>query len=177
MPPRKRPRAKTQDASKNLTFGKVNESDTADERIQRQVTPATSPAHGSMITQTTPMTPAHQDVKDEAESIKPKRQKVKDMVIPDSAQPENSSRKLKFMTREAVQNAAFTSSDMWKPPTPDTTIPTTDKQRSEWVLRLVLAFENTEEVQGKKHFKDRWNNLDQNYTADAIEKLCWDLLV
>ncbi|KAJ4318687.1 hypothetical protein N0V94_004304 [Neodidymelliopsis sp. IMI 364377] len=182
MLPRKRPRAKTQDASKGLTLGKdrvkasVDESDTTEGQNQRQATPVTSSAREGIVTLTTPVTSAHQDANNEARPTKSKRQRVEDMVVPDSAWPENSSRKLKFRTREAVQNARSLSSDMWKPPTPDATIPTTDKERCEWVLRLVLAFENTDDIQGKKNFVDRWNNLGQNYTADAIEKLCWDLL-
>lgn len=115
---------------------------------------------------------------DEAAAPKnPRREHIEALEIPASARLANSTRKLTFQNRDAALLAASSRPKTWVPLSPDPTLPTTDKERARWALKLVLAFENTENVKNKRTYKGRWNKLHKFYSPDAIERLCYDLVV
>ncbi|KAF1352797.1 hypothetical protein EJ07DRAFT_183270 [Lizonia empirigonia] len=105
-----------------------------------------------------------------------RREHIEALEIPASARPANSTRKLKFQNHDAALLAASSRPKTWVPLSPDPTLPTTDKERARWALKLVLAFENTENVKNKRTYKGRWNKLHKFYSPDAIERLCYDLV-
>ena len=65
----------------------------------------------------------------------------------------------------------------WSCPPNDASIPSTDVERQQWVMKLMTAIGNTKDVWDKPTaaFKKHW--LDSSYyTATDKEILCWDLL-
>ncbi|KAF2993589.1 Proteoglycan-4 [Curvularia kusanoi] len=64
------------------------------------------------------------------------------------------------------------------PPHPDHTIPRTYVERSNYVLKLFNAFQDTsacKDTKGGHIFRKRWADLDF-YNAQEIEKVCWHML-
>lgn len=65
----------------------------------------------------------------------------------------------------------------WHCPRNDNSIPTTDTERQQWVLKLLTALTNTDNVNDKpsKAFTKHWLNPTY-YTATDKEILCWKIL-
>lgn len=81
---------------------------------------------------------------------------------------------LQCSTLEEAEDALRKEPNPWSSPKPDDTIPTTDKERADWALRLVTAFKNTEGVIARDSDIDACDNLDG---ALIIESICFKLVV
>ncbi|KAJ8113315.1 hypothetical protein OPT61_g4518 [Boeremia exigua] len=79
-------------------------------------------------------------------------------------------------SRAAIATRHIESS--WEPPNPDNTIPGTDRQRSEYVVMMCNAFQDTSSCKDNKRghsFLKRWNDSGY-YNINEIEIVCWDML-
>ncbi|KAH6639180.1 hypothetical protein C7974DRAFT_469759 [Boeremia exigua] len=66
----------------------------------------------------------------------------------------------------------------WTPPFPDPTIPTTQAERSAYVLLMLNAFLDTSECKDNltgRSFSKRWTTSNY-YKVEEMEKVCWSLL-
>ncbi|KAF2027778.1 hypothetical protein EK21DRAFT_91286 [Setomelanomma holmii] len=102
------------------------------------------------------------------------------LVLPKSVLPEFSTLTLAYNNYDNANRAATDVSIAWSPPENDSTVPTTDVKRQEYVLRLLLAFRNVESLQnaGRGNVK-RWNSIEsveKHYGKGSMEKACWDIL-
>jgi len=109
--------------------------------------------------------------------------------VPLSVLPGHSNIALKFQDRDAAISAMVQSVN-WSCPKPDDTIPTTIEKRREYVLRLLLAMMNTEDLKnkgkgkgwmseddGEKTEEAEGKKVNLKYSQDAMEKVCWDIVV
>ncbi|KAI4952373.1 hypothetical protein J4E91_002842 [Alternaria rosae] len=67
----------------------------------------------------------------------------------------------------------------WVAPADDSTIPTTDEERAEYVAELLAAMKDTSscpEKQDKFRFIDRLAPGAKQFHADQMEKVCWQLV-
>ncbi|KAH7377309.1 hypothetical protein BKA66DRAFT_422476 [Pyrenochaeta sp. MPI-SDFR-AT-0127] len=98
--------------------------------------------------------------------------------------PENTSLILKFSSRDEARNTALDRTLTWSPPKPDATIPTTPGQRAGYVLRLLLAMRNRDNVLDKaresKHFNAKgaedMGGGYYYYKAEDMETVCWEIV-
>lgn len=102
---------------------------------------------------------------------------VNALKIPHSILPENSTRTLKFASFQQAKAALLVKDNSWSSPKDDETLPTTKAQRDDYVLRLVLAFENVEDVKNKRNSVSVWENLHENVSEEVIEKICHNVVV
>jgi hypothetical protein len=97
--------------------------------------------------------------------------------LPPSASPENANILLSFSNRNDAVHAVHDSAATWSCPSPDPTVPTSDEERQEYVRGLLAATMNREGCGNMSRKGRRWQ-VDQNhYSEEAMEKVCWDILV
>ncbi|KAH7092420.1 hypothetical protein FB567DRAFT_588699 [Paraphoma chrysanthemicola] len=100
-----------------------------------------------------------------------------DLVLPAATLPENTTMALIHQTHDAAIRAVKETSLKWSPPTPDPSIPTSNAERRAYVVRLVLAFFNREDLQNMGHGRGkRWDDVKSHYPQAAVEKVCWDIV-
>ncbi|CAO2649828.1 Nn.00g011200.m01.CDS01 [Neocucurbitaria sp. VM-36] len=111
------------------------------------------------------------------------RNRINNMVLPDMALPEKSNLALTFTNLNEARNAVLNRALDWMPPSPDPTIPTTDSQRANYVLRLLLAMRNRNNVLDKDVESKRYNATGQDdmgsgyyYKEEDMEKVCWEIV-
>jgi hypothetical protein len=103
---------------------------------------------------------------------------AEDLVLPAAILPKNSTLMLVHQKREDAIRTVTDAALRWYPPRPDPSIPTSDKERRAYVLRLLLASMNREDLQNMGHGRGkRWADVEGHYTKDAMEKVCWDIVV
>lgn len=114
------------------------------------------------------------------------RLRARDLSLPDTADAAVSAQRLQFHSLSEARASIPSHEDIGKPPAADDTIPTTDTEREPWVLRLVAAIKNRENVLDKKKNDLRRYNaagtIDDRgdgyyYSAADIETKCWELVV
>ncbi|KAF1364220.1 hypothetical protein EJ07DRAFT_59656, partial [Lizonia empirigonia] len=86
---------------------------------------------------------------------------------------------LKFTSLQHAETEMTTRllRDNWQAPTPDDTIPLTDKARASWVLQLFDAMQDTSECKDNKagfSFIKRWE-APGYYDLQEMEKVCWHM--
>ncbi|KAJ4364145.1 hypothetical protein N0V83_009600 [Neocucurbitaria cava] len=111
------------------------------------------------------------------------RDRIDNMVLPDMALPDKSNLRLSFTGLNEAKNAVLNQSLNWMPPAPDDTIPKSDVQRASYVLRLLLAMRNRENVLDKDAASKRYNATGEEdmgggyyYRLEDMEKVCWEIV-
>jgi len=97
--------------------------------------------------------------------------------LPPSALPENTNIVLSFSNRNDAVKAVQHSAATWSCPNPDPTIPTSDEERQEYVRGLLAAMMNREGCGNIGRKGKRWQVDMNHYSEEAMEKVCWDILV
>lgn len=97
--------------------------------------------------------------------------------LPPSALPENTNILLSFSNRNDAVQAVQDSVTTWSCPSPDPTVPTSDEERQEYVRGLLAAMMNREGCGNMGRKGKRWQVDRNHYSEEAMEKVCWDILV
>ncbi|KAF1846237.1 uncharacterized protein K460DRAFT_406455 [Cucurbitaria berberidis CBS 394.84] len=112
-----------------------------------------------------------------------KSNRINRMVLPDMALPENSDMSLNFTNLREARDSVLNRDLDCMPPSPDLSIPKTDEQRAGYVLRLLLAMRNRDDVLDKDVESKRYNATGTDdmgggyyYKEEDMEKVCWEIV-
>lgn len=104
---------------------------------------------------------------------------VTKLTVPDAVRSPGPELTLRYPNLAAVQTALANIVSDWMPPQPDRTLPTNEEERQAWVVRVKAAFQNSENMHGKRGFKPWLEKADINevYSEEAIEYISHHIVV
>jgi hypothetical protein len=99
---------------------------------------------------------------------------------PGAVAPNQAGRQEGFLFDSLEHGLSLISAPDWNIPQNDDTIPNTDQKRCEWVLKLLTAMNNLDDVADSKNkgFPERWpvDGNSTHFSPIGKEIVCWDVL-